>query len=90
MDRWDLVEDKELFGLTFKMYRDPFVANTTFTSLFKNIDLDHQAYKYYESELYAYRILDVNFVNYIEERGDLHRLGKIQIASDEDAANTTL
>lgn len=83
MNRWDSIETKEILGRSMKMYRDLFTATSTFVSIYKNIDLDHQAYKYFESELFAYRVLDINFVRYMEERGDLSRISDIKIASDE-------
>ena len=90
MLRWNDVEDKIIFDMTVKMYREPFVALDTFTSPFIGLELDHYAYKYFESELYMYRILDTNFEQYIEERGDLDRLKNIQIPSDIDTLNTVL
>lgn len=90
MLRWNDVEDKIIFDMTVKMYREPFVPADTFTSPFTNLEFDHLAYKYFESELYMYRILDTNFVQYIEERGDLDRLKNIQIPSIIDELNTVL
>lgn len=90
MLRWSFVDDKEMFGVMLKMYRDQFVASETFTSIFKNIELDHQAYKYLDSELFMYRILDVNFVRYIEERGDLSRVKEIFVPSQIDTLTTVL
>ena len=90
MLRWNNVEDKIIFGMTVKMYREPFVAADTFTSPFENLELDHYAYKYFESELFMYRILDTNFVSYIEERGDLGRIKNMQIPTLIDEVNTVL
>ena len=90
MLRWNNVEDKIIFGMTVKMYREPFVPGDTFTSPFTNLELDHYAYKYFESELFMYRILDTNFINYIEERGDLGRVKNIQIPTIIDELNTVL
>lgn len=89
MLRWELVENKNMFGVDLKMYRNMFVALKTFKSIFFNIDLDHQAYKYFETEIYSYRILDTNFIEYIEERGDLARV-QILIPSQEDQETTVL
>ena len=90
MLRWNDVSDKIIFGMTVKMYREPFVAQDTFTTPFENLEFDHLAYKYFESELYMYRILDTNFVQYMEERGDLDRLKNIQIPSIIDTLTTVL
>jgi hypothetical protein len=90
MQRWDVVEDKELFDMTVKMYREPFVAAKTVKSVYKNLELDHYAYRHLGSELYMYRILDTNFEKYIEERGDLSRLGVVLIPTQEDTTTTVL
>jgi hypothetical protein len=88
MLRWDTIEDKELYDIEVKMYRDPFIAKTTIKALYKNVELDHYAYKYLGSELYMYRILDTNFVNYIEERGDISRIKNILIPTEQDTTKT--
>ncbi len=90
MLRWLEVEDKTIFGMTVKMYREPFVAADTITSIYPNLEFDHYAYKYFQSEVYMYRILDTNFIQYMEERGDLDRLKNIQIPTDTDFVNTVL
>ncbi len=84
MFRWDSVSDQDILGMTVKMYRNPFVAKETFISPIKNNELDYYAYKYMQSELYTYQILDTNFENYIEERGDTFRIDSIQIPSLQD------
>ena len=73
MFRWNEVEEKTIFDMTVKMYREPFIALTTTNAIFFDLELDHYAYKYFESELFMYRILDVNFEKYMEERGDITR-----------------
>jgi len=90
MLRWNEVEEQELFGLTVKMYREPYVAGETIKSKFIDLELDHYAYKYFGSELFAYRIIDVNFIQYMEERGDLYRLGDVYIPIEADTTNTVL
>ena len=90
MLRWDAVEDKILFDMTVKMYREPFVPLKTVTSAYKNLELDHYAYKHMGSELYMYRILDTNFEKYMEERGDLIRMGDVLIPTQEDTLTTVL
>jgi hypothetical protein len=90
MLRWNDVEDKIIFDMTVKMYREPYAASNTTVSIYDNLELDHYAYKHFGSELLAYKILDVNFVQYMEERGDLSRMGKVLIPSVRDTVNTIL
>ena len=68
MLRWDAIEEKELYDETIKLYRDPFVAASTSKSPLKDLELDHYAYKHLGSELFMYKILDVNFIEYIEKK----------------------
>lgn len=79
MFRWQDVEDQTLFDMTVKMYREPFSALKTLYAPELNRELDHYAYTRLGSELYMYKILDTNFEMYIEERGDLNRMGRIKI-----------
>lgn len=90
MLRWNDVEETEIFGIKFKMYREPFRPAASSKSPYKNLDIDHYAYKHLQSELFAYKILDSNFVQYIEERGDLNRLGIVIIPTSQDTVNTVL
>jgi hypothetical protein len=89
MLRWNHVLDKEVYGLTVKMYREPCRALETISSPYKNLELDHQAFRFFESELYMYRILDTNFERYMEERGDLSRF-EIVVPTIQDISNTVL
>jgi hypothetical protein len=90
MFRWKNIEDKTLFDMTVKMYRDPFVSTNTFVSPLKGLELDHYAYRYMQSELFMYRILDTNFESFIEERGDMSRVKKVCIPADQDLLATIL
>lgn len=90
MFRWDDVEDKEINEMTVKMYRNPFAAAGQFVGIFQDIELDHYAYKYLGSEIYMYKILDVNFERYREERGDVSRIGDIIVPTQEDTSKTIL
>jgi hypothetical protein len=90
MLRWNEVEEQTVFDMTVKMYREPVVADETFVSPLKGLELDHYAYRYYDSEIYMYRILDVNFIRYIEERGDLDRVGDIDIMARVDIMTKVL
>ena len=90
MLRWNDVEDKLIYGLTVKMYREPYAVSESTKSLYQNLELDHYAYKHLDSELFMYRILDINFVQYIEERGDLSRMKDVLIPVVKDSVNTIL
>lgn len=90
MFRWNEVDDQTLYDMTVKMYRDPFESSSTIAAPFESLELDHYAYKYFESELMVYRILDVNFENYIEERGDVGRVNPILIPNKQDTKRTIL
>jgi hypothetical protein len=90
MFRWQSVADKTIFDMTVKMYREPFEPDQTIASVFHNIELDHQAYKYLGSELLMYQILDTNFERYIEERGDLSRIDPIRIPISQDLEKSVL
>lgn len=86
--RWNAVEDQDIFDLTVKMYRDPFVANATQVSPFTGLELDHYAYRFLGSEIYMYKILDTNFERYMEERGDMSRIDEVLIPTQEDTVTT--
>lgn len=90
MLRWNDVEDITLFGLTVKMYREPYQAESTTKSRYRNLELDHYAYKHMGTELLAYQILDINFINYMEERGDLSRMGDILIPINQNVRDSVL
>ena len=83
MDRWRKVPDQTIEGLTVKMYREPFEAAETQKVPAEGLDLDHYAYKYLGSELDMYKILDTNFVEFMEERGDVSRMKNILIPTKE-------
>ena len=90
MLRWNNIAPKILFDMTIKMYRDPFVPLNTVASLYKNLELDHYAYRYLGSELFMYRILDTNFERFMEERGDMSRIDPAYIPTDIDLGSTIL
>lgn len=88
MFRWEDVEDQTIFGMTVKMYRDPYVPADSFVAPFNNAELDHYAFAYLGSELLMYRILDTNFELYMEERGNLARLNPVKIATRQKISET--
>lgn len=90
MFRWYEVQDQTIFDMTVKMYRNPFVALSSVASPDKGLEFDHHAFKHMESELFMYRILDTNFENYIEERGDIDRVSPVYIPTRQDIGDTIL
>lgn len=84
MFRWNNISSVEIFDMTVKMYRNPFVPEKTIDSVFKNLEFDHYAYRYLGSELFMYRILDTNWDEYMEERGDVSRLDPVIIPTSQD------
>lgn len=90
MLRWNEVDDQDIFDLTVKMYREPFVAGATQVSPFNGLELDHYAYRFLGSELFMYKILDINFERYMEERGDMSRIDEVLIPLQEDTVTSVL
>lgn len=90
MLRWDEVESQELFDMTVKMYREPFRALKKTKAIQPGLELDHYAYLYLGSELFMYRIMDVNWESFMEERGDMSRIKYVYIPLEEDTTITVL
>ena len=88
MDRWTDVDEQTIFDMTVKMYRDPYVPADTFSAVFERAELDYYAFKYLNTELLMYQIMNTNFESYIEERGDLDRVTEIEIPIREDETET--
>jgi hypothetical protein len=72
MNRWDDLEENEY-------YREKFEPTETITIKNLNVELDFYSYKYLGTELAMYKIMDTNFVEYIEKRGDVTKLNQIYI-----------
>lgn len=75
MFRWKNIESNTY-------YRKLFTASKTIKIVNEKLELDHYAFRYLNSELEMYKILDVNFVNYIEKRGNIVKLPYIDIPSE--------
>jgi len=90
MLRWDDVDSQEVFDMTVKMYREPFHAKSLTKAIQQNLELDHYAYLYLDSELFMYRIMDINWENFMEERGDMSRVKDIYIPTEEDTTVSVL
>ena len=79
MFRWNDVDETTIDGMTVKMYRDPLTYTETQEVTVEKLELDHYAYKYLDSEALMYQILETNFIEFIEERGDAQRIKNIVI-----------
>ncbi len=79
MFRWNDVEETELETVTLKMYREPYEAERTARVPSKGLDLDHLAFKHLGSELLMYKIMDLNWTAYMEQRGDMNRIETVEI-----------
>ena len=90
MNRWNDIDTIEYFDMELKMYREPFVALTATTAHRDDFEFDHYAYLYLGSELLMYQILDTNFEQYMEERGDLSRMENILIPGNANLKDTVL
>ena len=88
MNRWEGIDEQEIFDMTVKMYRDPYEPDNSFEVEHINVELDFYAFQQLGSELLMYRILDSNFEQYIEERGDLERLSDITVPISQDETET--
>ena len=60
-------------------YRDRFESEKTINVNAVGAELDFYAYNNLGSELDTYKIMDENFIDFIEERGKLSRLKYIKI-----------
>ena len=60
MERWESIEEQEIFDMTVKMYRDPYEADDTFLAPYDASELDNYAFKHLGSELFMYRITPVS------------------------------
>ncbi len=63
-------------------YRDKFVPVKTVQIKNENLELDHYAYRYLLTELETYKIMDTNFIDYINNRGDVTRFKSINIPTE--------
>lgn len=83
MFRWQAVLDFDFEDMTVKMYREPYEADTTTIVPNENIELDHLAHKYLGSSLMMYKILDTNWVEFMENRGQVSDMAEIKIPTSE-------
>ena len=90
MYRWEGVATSSLFGMDVRMYREPYHEDKSFVAAEKNIELDHYAFRYFKTEILMYQIMDVNWIQYIEERGDLGRISNIKIPTIKNENKSVL
>lgn len=79
MNRWDEIEESEIEGQKIKMYRPLNEPLREITVPSEKQELDYYSHKYLNSSLLMYKILDSNWPEYMEERGDVSRLKQIRI-----------
>ncbi|MFZ7155042.1 MAG: hypothetical protein ACO1HP_14820 [Bacteroidota bacterium] len=79
MFRWEDVDAILYDGTEIKMYRERYVPAETVSIIGENLELDDYAYRHLGSELLMYKIMDTNFVDFMEARGDVSRLRQVQI-----------
>lgn len=65
------------------MYRDRYIPEITQKIPFEANELDHVAFKYLDSEIFMYKVMDTNFVSLMEERFDLKRVKDIYVPVKE-------
>ena len=82
MFQWMGVEDQEVQEMTCKMYREPFAYEKTHSVPVAADELDDVAYKFFGTELDTYKVLDANFTEYIENRGDMSQLTSFLLGSE--------
>lgn len=75
MLRWETLPIRIINGRSVRMHRPLFTATETQDiEVGKKTELDALAFKHLKSELFSYRLLDINFVRLYEERHNLKRL----------------
>ncbi len=85
MIRWENIKEQSVLDMKCKMYREPFKPEDVQTIKNTNIEFDHLAHSFLGSELMMYRILDVNWIEYMEERGAISRMSKIFIPKGDNS-----
>ena len=82
MFRWDEVNSVTVNGIDMKFYREPFSATSTITANANGRELDDLALKYLGIETEMYKVLDVNFIDFMENRFDRSRIKKVLIPNE--------
>lgn len=63
-------------------YRKKFEESKSINIETNKNNLDFYSYKFLGTELEMYKIMDINFIDYIEKRGDLSKIKKLKIPSE--------
>ena len=90
MFRWQNVPDQTLFGMTIKVYRDPFVPADKIIIPNHKFELDHVAYKNLGTELQMYKILDTNANCYLEARGNVSEMDPVYLPIKQNVKDSIL
>jgi len=85
MLRWQQVTPVTIFGMTVKMHRPIYTPKAVIRIPNLSYEFDHYAYLHLGSELYMYKILDINWEEYMEARGDIRELKSIIIPIAEES-----
>ena len=83
MFRWESVEETEIFDMTVKMYRPIFEAEKIQKVPYQRTEIDKYAFDHLGSEVYTYMVLDINWTEYMEARGDVDKFSDIYIPAKE-------
>ncbi|MDA3900069.1 MAG: hypothetical protein PF637_06070 [Spirochaetes bacterium] len=79
MNRWDRVKPVEIDGKEVKLYRPPFEAEMSITIDAPDIELDHLSHIHLGTSQEMYKIIDANLESFIDSRGEVKHMGKINI-----------
>ena len=79
MFRWETIPEIDINGQQSKMYRPRFEPIQSQVVPAEKKELDHHSFSHLGTELFMYKIMDANFIRFMEERGDLDRIKEIKI-----------
>ncbi len=88
--RWVNVPETDVNGFKFKIMRGRFTSEVLQPVETRDHELDWHAWTYLGTELLNYRIMDVNWERFMEERGDVTRIKEIQIPVAGDIAEISV
>ena len=79
---WESVAPYDVNGEDVKIYRELFTSDSIAVDK-KGHELDYIALKYLGSEIETYKIMDLNAIDVIENRGDMKRIEKVKIPNGQ-------